>query len=237
MAMPIPTKTARIPRLETGDQLTADEFLRRYDAMPGLKKAELIDGVVYVPSPTRWDPHAVPHQAIATWLGNFWVRTPGTQAGQSGTLRLDLDNVPQPDGALIILPSHGGQAEIDADHYIAGAPELVAEVSASTKSIDLNAKFRLYLRSRVREYIVWRVEDDEIDWFIARKGQFERLEPDANGIFRSEVFPGLWLDSKAMIALDMPRVLQVLDQGTASAEHSDFVARLAKTAAERAAKT
>ena len=142
-----------------------------------------------MPSPTRWDLHAVPHQAMSTWLGNFWVRTPGTQAGQSGTLRLDLENVPQPDDALIILPSHGGQAEIDEDHYIAGAPELVGEISASTKSIDLNSKFRLYLRSRVREYIVWRVEDDAIDWFVAHQGQFERLEPDAPAFPRARSSP------------------------------------------------
>jgi Uma2 family endonuclease len=237
MAHPTPTKAARIPRLESGDQLTAAEFERRYDAMPGLKKAELIDGVVYVPSPTRWDLHAVQHQALSSWLGWYWAYTPGTQAGQSGTLRLDLDNVPQPDNALIILPSHGGQAEIDEDHYIAGAPELVAEVSASTKSIDLNAKFRLYLRSRVREYIVWRVEDDEIDWFVSRQGRFERLVPDVMGILRSEVFPGLWLDTEALITLDLRRVLEVLQQGIATAEHTDFVARLAKTAFERATRT
>ena len=118
MAIPNPTKTQRIPRLENGDHLSAGEFMERYEAMPGLKKAELIDGVVYVPSPTRWNLHAVPHQAMSTWLGNFWAETPGTQAGDNGTLKLDMENVPQPDLALIVLPSHGGQVDIDDDHYI-----------------------------------------------------------------------------------------------------------------------
>ena len=178
--------------------------------MPGLKKAELIDGVVYVPSPTRWNLHAVPHQAMSTWLGNFWADTPGTQAGDNGTLQLDLENVPQPDLALIVLPSHGGQVDIDDDHYIVGAPELVGEISSSSKSIDLNSKLRLYLRNRVQEYIVWRVEDEAIDWFIQRQGRFERIEPDAAGIIQSEVFPGLWLDPQALIKLDLARVLHVL---------------------------
>jgi Uma2 family endonuclease len=220
----------RIPPLESGDQLTRNEFERRYEAMHGLKKAELIDGVVYLPSPRRWNEHAVPHQALGMWLSVYWAHTPGVQAGNSGTLRLDLENVPQPDIALIVLPSHGGQVEIDVDRYIAGAPELVAEISASTASLDLNAKFRLYLRNRVREYLVWRVLADTIDWFIQRRRRFERLKPDADGLYRSKAFPGLWLDPAALIRLDLLRTLQVLQQGIASPEHAAFVARLARTA-------
>jgi Uma2 family endonuclease len=219
-------KPSRIPTLETGDRLSAREFERRYDAMPALKKAELIDGVVYVPSPTRWDLHAVQHQAMATWLGTCWAHTPGVQAGQSGTLRLDIENEPQPDLALIVLPSHGGQVEIDQDHYITGAPELVAEISASTVSIDLHAKFNLYLRNHVREYVVWRVVDETLDWFVEQRGRFEKLEPDASGVFKSMVFPGLWLDPDALIRLDLLRVLNVLAQGTASPEHAALIARL-----------
>ena len=233
MAIPNPTKTQRIPRLENGDHLSAGEFMERYEAMPGLKKAELIDGVVYVPSPTRWDLHAVPHQAMATWLGNFWADTPGTQAGDSGTLKLDLENVPQPDLALIVLPSHGGQVDIDDDHYIVGAPELVAEISASSKSIDLNSKLRLYLRNRVQEYIVWRVEDEVIDWFIQRKGRFECIEPDPAGIIQSEVFPGLWLDPQALIKLDLARVNHVLRTGLETPAHAAFIARLVQNATGR----
>jgi Uma2 family endonuclease len=230
MAIPSPNRPSRVPILETGDHLSAREFERRYDAMPGLKKAELIDGVVYVPSPTRWDLHAVQHQALGMLLSVYWAYTPGVQAGDSGTLRLDLENVPQPDLALIILPSHGGQAQIDEAHYIAGAPELVAEIAASTASIDLNSKLSLYLRNQVREYIVWRVLDEAIDWFVHRQGRFEPLQQDASGILRSEAFPGLWLDPQALVTLDLPRVLGVLQRGIASPEHADFVARLARAA-------
>ncbi len=147
---------------------------------------------------------------MSSWLGNFWADTPGTQGGDSGTLKLDMENVPQPDLALIVLPSHGGQAEVDDDHYIVGAPELVGEISSSSKSIDLNSKLRLYLRNHVQEYIVWRVEDEAIDWFIKRQGRFECIEPDQDGIIQSEVFPGLWLDPQALIKLDLARVLHVL---------------------------
>jgi Uma2 family endonuclease len=236
MATSDPTAAPRVPQLETGDHLTAREFLERFDAMPGLKKAELIDGVVYVPSPARWDHHGLQHKALGTVLGIYWAYTPGVQAGDGATLKLDKKNVPQPDLALIVLPSHGGQATIDSDHYIAGAPELVAEISASTKSIDLNAKFRLYLRKRVREYVVWRVEDEAIDWFIACQGRFDPLEPDSSGIIKSEEFPGLWLDPSALIRLDLPRVLEVLQQGLATPEHASFVARLAQTATGRQRK-
>jgi Uma2 family endonuclease len=229
-------KTARrLPPLETGDQLSSEEFLRRYEAMPHLKKAELIDGVVYVASPTRWDEHAVPHQALALLLSSYWAYTPGTQGGDSGTVRLDMKNVPQPDLTLIILPSHGGRVRFDEGGYIAGASELVGEISASTASIDLNKKFRLYLRHQVSEYIVWRVYDEEIDWFVRREGRFERLQPDGSGVYRSEAFRGLWLDAQALIKLDLLRALQVLQQGLASPEHEDFVQRLAQAAARPAA--
>ena len=230
MAIPNPNQSPKVPRLESGDHLTATEFLERYDAMPELKKAELIDGVVYVPSPTRWDLHGVQHGALGMVLDSYWAYTPGVQAGAGATLKLDQKNVPQPDLALIVLPSHGGQTRIDSSHFIAGAPELVAEISASTKSIDLNAKFRLYLRKGVREYVVWRVEDEAIDWFIARQGRFDPLEPDSSAIIKSVAFPGLWLDPAALLKLDLPRVLQVLQQGLATPEHASFVARLAQTA-------
>jgi Uma2 family endonuclease len=221
----------RLPPLETGDQPSSEEFLRRYEAMPHLKKAELIDGVVYVASPTPWDFHAVPHAALNMVLGAYWAHTPGIQAGISGTVRLDVKNVPQPDLTLIILPKHGGQVRFDEDGYIAGAPELVGEISASTASIDLNKKFRLYLRHQVSEYIVWRVYDEQIDWFIRRDGRFERLQPDGSGVYRSEAFPGLWVDAQALIRLALLRALQVLQQGIASPEHADFVGRLAQAVA------
>lgn len=219
------TANGRIPPLENGDRLTRAEFERRYDAMKGLKKAELIEGVVYVPSPTRFIQHGGPHFDLVAWFGMFRMATPGVRGGDNTTARLDLDNEPQPDILLLIEPVHGGQALIDADGYITGAPELVAEVSASNVSHDLHAKLNVYRRNGVREYLVWRVLDQQIDWFVLREGQFVRLVPD-NGILKSEGFPGLWLDPDALIRGDMARLSAVAQQGLATPEHGAFVRRL-----------
>jgi Uma2 family endonuclease len=218
------------PALENGDRMTRAEFERRYDAMPNLKKAELIEGVVYVPSPVTYRKHARPHLQIITWLGNFDAATAGVEGGDNASLRLDLDNEPQPDGFLMILPSHGGQARIDEDDYVAGGPELVAEVASSSASYDLHTKFNVYRRNEVREYIAWRTRDRAIDWFVQREGEYERLAPGADGYYRSEVLPGLWLDAEALIGGDMTTVLRVLEQGLASPEHAEFVARLERAA-------
>src|SRR5262249_8040755 len=142
------------------------------------------------------------------------------------TARLDLENEPQPDGLLLIESACGGQARISQDDYIEGAPELVGEVSSTSASIDLNQKLRVYRRNGVREYIVWRTRDQEIDWFVLRGSDFDRLAPGADGIYRSEVFPGLWLDAAALTRFDLATVLRVLQQGLASPEHAAFVARL-----------
>jgi Uma2 family endonuclease len=215
-----------IPPLESGDRLTRDEFERRYDAMPDNSKAELIEGVVFVSSPTRYEMHGRQHADFTTWLGNYRIFTPGVLAADNTTVRLDLDNEPQPDSLLFVEPQRGGQAIIDKDGYIAGAPELAGEISASSASIDLHQKFTVYHRNGVKEYIVWRVLDEAIDWFILRGGEFEQLAPAPDGFLKSEQFPGLWLDADAMIRGDVLRVFQVLQQGLASPEHADFVAKL-----------
>jgi Uma2 family endonuclease len=215
-----------IPPLESGDHLTREEFERRYDAQPSLKKAELIEGVVYVSSPVRQDQHGCPHFDLISWLGLYRLATPGVQGGDNSTLRLDLANVPQPDALLLLEPALRGQARIDVDGYIQGAPELVAEVAAASASIDLNTKLQVYQRFGVREYVVWRVLDQVIDWFVLRDGQFVRLTPSPEGWLKSEVFPGLWLDPEALLRADMPALLAVAQQGIASAEHAAFVAEL-----------
>jgi len=225
------TKPA-IPRLENGDMLTRDEFERRYDAMPELRKAELIEGVVYMPSPVRWAEHAVEHADLIWFLNHYTAFTPGVQVGDNGTVRLDVDNEPQPDATMIELPEFGGRVRI-VDGYLEGAPDLAAEVSASSVSIDLNLKFRVYRRNQVREYVVWRVQDEAIDWFIFRNSQFERLTHAAAGIYRSEAFPGLWLDAAALVRGDKPAVLHCLSQGLASQEHAAYVARLQQAAQSR----
>jgi len=215
-----------IPALEQGDVLTRDEFERRYDAMPDLKKAELIEGVVHIPAAVRWHRHGSPHAILVTWMGTYCMATPGTDAGDNSSIRLDMENEPQPHAAMIIEPACGGQAQISSDDYVESAPELVAEVSASTVSIDLNAKLRVYLRNGVREYLVWRVRDKAVDWFVLKKGKYQPLRPDAAGVLRSKVFPGLWLDPEALVRRDRVKVNEVLQQGLASPEHAALVTKL-----------
>ena len=215
------------PPLEHGDRLTRAEFERRYNAMPSLKKAELIEGVVYMAAAVKFEQHGYSHSTLMGWLFLYAAETRGVVAGDNSSLRLDLDNMPQPDCLLLRLPEFGGQADI-VDGYIEGAPELVGEVSSSTVSFDLHEKLNVYRRNGVREYLVWRTQDEEIDWFILREGQFERLSPDTDGILRSPQFPGLWLDAAAMTAGNLKQVIHVLQQGLASVEHAEFVSRLAK---------
>jgi len=216
----------KVPPLQNGDRLTRTEFERRYKAMPDLQKAELIEGVVYMPSPVSFDNHGGPHFHLITWLGVYSAFSPGVRGADNTTLRLDLDNEPQPDGFLMVLRSHGGQARVDEDGYVAGGPELVAEVAASSVSYDLHVKLHVYRRNEVREYIAWRVQDRAVDWFVLREGRYEPLSPDAAGIYRSETFPGLWLDAEALLRDDLAAVLQTLQQGLASPEHADYMARL-----------
>ena len=215
--------------LENGDRLTRAEFERRYDAMPHLKKAELIEGEVFTPSPVRHGQHSYPHSLLDTWLGIYQIETPGVEGGDNGSIRLDMDNEHQLDAYLIIRPDHGGQARVSEDDYIEGAPELVAEVTSSSVSYDLGKKLNVYRRSGVREYIVWRVADRQVDWFVNRDGRFEPLPLSADGILRSTVFPGLWLDPAALVHGQNATVKRVLEQGLCSPEHADFVARLEQT--------
>lgn len=223
MALAHPLQT---PPLESGDRLTREEFERRYQAMPHLKKAELIEGVVYVASPVRLDEHAEPHADLVTWLGNYRRATPGVRVGDNGSVRLDGLNVPQPDAFLFIPRELGGQAFRDEDGYLNGAPELVAEVAATSASYDLNVKMEAYRRSGVREYLVWRALDGCLQWFVLRGSDYEELQPGPDGILRSEAFPGLWLDPKALLTGDGGRLARVEAEGVASPEHQSFVDHL-----------
>ncbi len=215
-----------VPPLENGDHLSRGEFERRYDAMPHLHKAELIEGVVYVPSPVRHRLHGRPHTHVITWLGQYEAGTPGVEASDNSTVRLDLDNEPQPDALLLIAPARGGQTQLSEDGFIEGAPELIVEVASSSASYDLHTKLNVYRRNGVREYVVWRVLEQAIDWFVLRDGEYERMPPDADGRLRSEVFAGLWLDSAALCQGDIATVLGVLGHGLASPEHAAFTVRL-----------
>lgn len=221
-----------IPPLQNGDRLTRTEFERRFDAMPHLKKAELLEGVVYMPPPVSQEYHSGPHFDLIVWLGLYRLGTPGVEGGDNASLRLDLDNEPQPDAFLRVLPTHGGQSRTSADGYVEDAPELAAEVAASSASYDLHVKLHVYRRNGVREYVVWRVLDRAIDWFILRAGQYERLPLTSSGMYQSEVFPGLWLDAAALIRGDLTTMGQVVQQGLASAAHAAFVTKLQQAAAK-----
>jgi Uma2 family endonuclease len=223
---PWPRPAERIPALENGDRLTREEFERRYDAMPHLKKAELIEGVVHMPSPVSRS-HSRPLSKLVTCLCYYSAATPGTEEGDNGSVLLDLDNEPQPDAYLRIDPACGGQSRTSEDDYVEGPPELVAEVARSSASYDLHAKLHVYRRNGVREYVVWRTLDEAIDWYVLEGGEYRRLDPDPSGLLKSRVFPGLWLDAAALLRGDLARVLAALGEGIASAEHVGFVKRLA----------
>lgn len=217
-----------LPPLESGDRLTRPEFERRYNAMPRLKKAELIEGVVYVPAALRFRSHAEPHGNLMGWLWTYKIATLGVELGDNPTVRLDLDNEPQPDAVLLIEASAGGQARLSEDDYLEGAPELVAEIAASSAAIDLGDKKRAYRRNGIREYIVWQVFDRKIDWFSLQAGEYVSLVADEQGIIRSLVFPGLWLAVPALLSGEMAQVLAVLQQGLGSPAHTEFVQQLQK---------
>jgi Uma2 family endonuclease len=220
-----------VPLLYAGDRLTVEEFRRRYEAMPELKKAELIEGVVYMTSAVRMDYHGAQSLRLAGWLFVYEAHTPGVQGGENVTVRLPAGvNEPQPDVCLRISPAHGGQSKSE-EGYVAGGPEFVGEVTASTASYDLHDKLRAYEKNGIQEYLVWRVEDRAIDWFMLRGGKYRRLPVSKDHIYRSRVFPGLWLDAQAMIAGELRRVIEVLEQGIRSPQHAAFVKRLASRGA------
>jgi Uma2 family endonuclease len=215
-----------IPPLENGDRLNRYEFERRYNAMPNLKKAELIEGIVYMPAALRFKSHGQPHGWIMTWLGNYEAMTSGVALGVEPTVRLDIDNEPQPDAVLLIAPEAGGQARLSDDDYLEGAPELIVEIAASNAAIDLHAKKQAYRRNGVKEYIVWQVLDQKISWFYLEQGEYLDLPVDTDGIIQSRVFPGLWLAVTELLAGNMQSVLAVLQQGVQSPEHAAFVQKL-----------
>lgn len=214
-----------IPPLRNGDRLSRAEFLRRYHAMPGQNHAELIEGRVCMPSPVSAEQHGEPHFDLITWLGVYRSLTPGVVGGDNSTLNLDLDNSPQPDGYLRIVEQAGGQTRM-VEGYLVGAPELIIEIAASSVSYDLHDKLNSYRRNGVREYLVWRTEERAIDWFVSVNDQYQLLLADQDGIVRSSLLPGLWLDPAAVIRGDMARALAVLQQGLVDATHQRYVEQL-----------
>lgn len=214
--------------LESGDRLTRPEFERRYKNST-VKKAELIEGVVYVASPLRFQQHAEPHSRIHGWVWTYQVMTPGLRLGIEPTVRLDLDNEPQPDIVLLIDEAVGGQARLSSDGYLEGTPELMIEIAASSAAIDLGDKKQAYRRNGVPEYLVWQVYENRLDWFCLVDGDYQPLPMAADGVMRSATFPGLWLAVTALLQGNMAEVLAGLQAGIQSPEHQQFVAGLSST--------
>lgn len=195
------------PPLEPGDRLTRAEFERRYAAMPHLKKAELIEGVVYMPSPVRYD-HGKPHAMILGWLAVYAAATPSVEFADNATIRLDAENEFQPDALLRVRTGDGGQSRISPDGYVEGAPELIVEIALSSASYDLHDKLPVYRRAGVREYLVWQIQEQQFDWFYLEEGKYVLLPADEQGHIQSRVFPGLRLNAAALLSDDLAAVLQ-----------------------------
>jgi Uma2 family endonuclease len=222
--IPPPRRTGALPPLEAGDRLDQKTFHARYEAMPPGTRAELIGGVVHMPSPLK-TPHGETHLKLCAWLSEYSDATPGVRGFDNATNILGDESEPQPDACLLIdVPSIGQTRE--EDEYIVGAPELVAEVASSSEAIDFHAKRDDYERAGVKEYLVVALRQGRVVWFVLRQGRFEEMAPGPDGLLRSEVFPGLWLDPEALLRLEGPRLRQVLHQGLATPEHAAFVARL-----------
>jgi len=213
-----------IQPLRPGQRLTVQEFLRRWEAMPELKFAELIDGVVYMPSPQTKD-HGRAEIRIDTWLGTYIADTPGCDAGSQSTW-LMLQSAPQPDCYLWVRHEYGGQSTTQGKYHI-GAPELATEICLTSAGYDLGVKKALYQTAGVREYIAILMEEEEIRWHRLVKGEYELCRPTSRGVFHSRVFPGLWLDGPALWNYDVARLLHTLERGLRSADHAAFVKKLA----------
>lgn len=171
--------------------------------------------------------HGRHHLKVCAWLDAYEVGTPGVEVADNATVFLADDGEPQPDACLLISPDLG-QTRVEGD-YIAGAPELVVEVAASSADYDLHAKKADYERAGVREYVVLLVQEPRVLWLVNRNGRFEELAPGEDGLYRSEVFPGLWLDAAALLRLDSRAVRESLERGLASEEHGQFVERLSRS--------
>ena len=218
--------------LEDGDHMIVAELLRRWGALPEAWKAEhprveLIEGVVRIMPPISGGSHAEPHFDFVAFLGVYRWATPGVLGGGPASIILSDKTMPEPDAYLAVDPNCGGRFKFDKKGFIHGAPELLAEISSSSVSYDLHTKKELYRKFDVKEYVVWRVKEQAVDWFVLRGEQFEPLAAN-DGIYRSETFPGLWLAAPALVASDFTRVGQVLQEGLASPEHRAFLEQLAK---------
>jgi len=223
------TRTTTAPILANGDRLSRDEFERRYAQMTDVKKAELIEGVVYMPSPVHYVSHGQAHGLLVSWIYTYVASTPHVNAGDNATVRLDLDNEVQPDVLLRIDEAVGGQSRISEDDYVEGPPELIVEVAHSSAAYDLHDKKTAYRRNGVREYVVWQIEENRLDWFILDGGAYATLDAD-EGPIESRTFPGLVLDVPALLRRDVQAVLSAVRDGASGEAHAALCTQLDRSA-------
>jgi Uma2 family endonuclease len=217
------TTQVGLPPLDNGDRMSQAEFHDRYRHYPPEKKIELVGGTVYMASPARWK-HGRLVQSVGLVLGLYVAGTPGTDDAGDVTVILGEVSEPQPDVAIRLLPECGGQSRVDEDGYLVGAPELVAEVAYSSRSIDMNQKWDDYLKAGVQEYLVVLVEEGRLRWYHLPSR--EEIAANRQGVFRSRIFPGLWVDAQALFKGDKGRLVEVARQGLAHREHAAFVRKL-----------
>jgi len=218
-----------VPPLENGDHLTREEFHRRYEAMPENVKAELIEGVVFMSSPVRAKNHGEPHSLMMSCLGLYFLSAEGAvKLLDNTTFIIDEKYEPQPDVVLRIDEKFGGKSWVSEEDYLEGSPELVVEIASSSVSFDLHDKLEIYEQKGIQEYIVWRVLEDQIDWFNLEGGRYVKLAQNKQGVIESKVFPGLRLNVKAMVNDDLQRVSSDLQKGLQSKKHKEFIRRIKK---------
>jgi len=216
-----------LPPLVPGQRLARVTFHERYAAMPPNVRAELVGGIVFMASPLG-NAHGELDRDIGGWLFLYKKSTPGVFSPSNATTILSLIDEFQPDGQLRIREESGGSTRI-IDGYVTGPPELVVEIGASSRKFDLGTKKTVYERAGVREYLFLGVAAKEVRWFVLRNGEYDDLASGDDGLYRSETFPGLWLDAAALFAGDLARLVIALDRGLATPEHAAFAAMLATT--------
>jgi Uma2 family endonuclease len=204
--------------------MTQEEFHFAYEQMPERYRAELLGGIVFEPSPLGL-PHGKTHTRLNTLFDTYSALTPGTEVADNATVMLGKEDEVQPDIILRVLPRHGGRSKTTKDSYVKGAPELVAEVAHSSRAIDLHFKKERYALAGVLEYIVVCLDPEQIYWFDLPGKR--TLTADRDGVFRSEVFPGLWVHGQSVLQLHYQGAMDTLNQGLRTPEHEEFVARLA----------
>ena len=211
------------PGLVTGERMSVDEFLRRWEELPDLKKAELVDGIVYVPSPLSLE-HGSLDSLIIWWLAHYAHATPGCKAGNNSTwLMLVAHRNPMPSCGSCprTVGSRGRERQFGA-----GAPELAVEVCVTSTEVDFGPKLKLYERAGVREYITIELFGQRIVWRMLENAVYVAQQVPSDGVLRSQVFPGLWLDVAAFWDDDGAKMLAALNAGLSSEDHQRFVERL-----------